>query len=418
MTEGRDRMRIAIVDGYVNKEFLATALIARDVECIHVRSTPEVPNLYRENFTTDGYATDLGYEPDAGVLAERLAGLEVDRVVAGSECGVLLADTLTNLLKLPGNDGTAIEARRDKALMADRVRAAGLRVPLGRRFTAAEDAVSWFVRSGLTEAVAKPTRSLGTDNVHFCADAEQLDAACRRILSAANLYDEPNTDVIVQERLRGVEFYFNTVSHEGEHRVAEMWRCIKTEGVNRAQIYDFEEPVDSRSEEGRRLRAFVFAVLDALGIRTGAAHTELMLTETGPVLIETGARLGGGVTPAIIEKYFGVSQSGLLVEALLDPARLLAFTDEGLVTGYSLRKVSLINRLAGTVRSHDWMAFVEALPTAVVVGAITPPGAWLRETADETSTPGYLYLASAEDDEVVRDYRRLREWERTGPYTA
>lgn len=411
-------MRIAIVDGYSTGELLAKALANRGVECLHIHSLGYLPSVYDGIFSVEGYTVDLGYEPEMARLVQRLTEIGVDRVVAGSECGVLLADTLTNLLKLPGNDSVAITARRDKALMADRVRAAGLRVPHGQAFDSASDAVSWFVRSGLPEAVAKPTMSLGTDNVHFCADADELEAACRRILGACNLYDEPNTKVIVQERLRGVEYYLNTVSHDGHHRIAEMWRYIKAEGANRAQIYDYEEPVDPRSGEGPRLRAFAYDVLDALGIRTGAAHTEVMLTATGPVLIETGARLGGGTTPEIVEKYFGVSQTGLLTDALLDPARLLAFTEEGLVSGFTMRKVALINHAAGTLHNYDWLAAIEALPTAVTAGATVTPGTWLPATVDEASSPGYVYLASADRDEVIRDYYQLRAQELAGPYTA
>jgi biotin carboxylase len=410
-------MRIAIVDGYSTGAALAEILAERGAECLHIRSMPQVPETYRVGFSTRAYRIDLGYEPEPARVARRLAELGVDRVVAGAECGVELADTLTNIMKLPGNTGVAIAARRDKALMAAQVRTAGLAVPLGQAFRTTADAVSWFVRSRLPEVVAKPTRSAGTDNVHFCADAEQLHTACSRILAASSLFDEPNTEVIVQERLHGVEYYLNTVSHEGAHRVAEIWRCSKTQGANRAQIYDYEEPVDPRSAAGLRLREFVYAVLDALGIRTGAAHTEVMLTAAGPVLIESGARLGGTSTPHVIEKYFGVSQAGLLADALLDPARLLAFTEEGPVAGYTVRRLALINHVAGPAGPHDWLAEIEALPSTVMAGAYTVPGVWFPVTGDEDSSPGYAYLASADEDEVIRDYRRLRALERTNPYT-
>jgi biotin carboxylase len=411
-------MRIAIVDGYSTGATLAELLAERGAECVHVRSMPQIPETFRHHFSAGTYGIDLGYEPEPARVARRLAELRVDRVVAGAECGVVLADTLTNIMKLPGNSGVAIDARRDKALMADRVRDAGLRVPTGRAFRSAADAVSWFAGSGLPEVVAKPTRSAGTDNVHFCADADQLDAACRRILGAPSLFDEPNTEGIVQERLHGVEYYLNTVSHEGVHRVAEMWRSNKTQGANRAQIYDYEEPVDPCSPTGLNLRQFVYSVLDALGIRTGAAHTEVMLTPTGPVLIESGARLSGSSTPDIIERYFGVSQAGLLADALLDPARLLAFTEGGLVSSYTVRRLALINHAAGPASPHDWLAEIETLPSAIIAAAYTVPGEWLPATADQDSSPGYAYLASADAGAVLRDYRHLRAMERTNPYTT
>ncbi|MCE0446307.1 hypothetical protein LT493_20785 [Streptomyces tricolor] len=55
-------------------------------------------------------------------------------------------------------------------------------------------------------------------------------------------------------------------------------------------VYDYEEPVPVGSAEAAPPCRFVGAALDALGVRWGAAHTEVMLTERGPVLIESGAR--------------------------------------------------------------------------------------------------------------------------------
>ena len=43
-------------------------------------------------------------------------------------------------------------------------------------------------------------------------------------------------------------------------------------------------------------------MLDALGIRFGPAHTEVMLTATGPVLVESGARMHGSVPDEIVDR--------------------------------------------------------------------------------------------------------------------
>ncbi|WP_127452608.1 hypothetical protein [Streptomyces sp. B29(2018)] len=60
-------------------------------------------------------------------------------------------------------------------------------------------------------------------------------------------------------------------------------------------------------------------MLDALGIRNSPAHTEVMLTATGLVLIETGARLGGATSPAVVEQHCGMSQTALAAAALATP---------------------------------------------------------------------------------------------------
>jgi biotin carboxylase len=59
-------------------------------------------------------------------------------------------------------------------------------------------------------------------------------------------------------------------------------------------------------------------VLDALGIRFGPAHTELMLTKEGPLLIEIGARLDGSDAPIIGERAYGINQIHLTADCYLD----------------------------------------------------------------------------------------------------
>lgn len=256
---------------------------------------------------------------------------------------MILADTLNHLLGTPGNDIATVTARRDKSEMAATVAAAGLAVPAGRCFESVDQAVAWYAASMSGPAVVKPVDSAGTDNVRFCESLDEVRLACATVLASSNLYGVPNRRVLVQERLVGTEFYVNTVSHAGTHRVAEIWRYTKRPGPGGGPIYDYEEPVDRGSALARQLREFVFAVLDALGIRSSAAHTELMLTDRGPVLIEAGARLGGATLPDVVAKFCGVSQTFLQAQHLVDPASLDQFDDRTPGWAAAVRNVSLIN---------------------------------------------------------------------------
>jgi hypothetical protein len=44
-------------------------------------------------------------------------------------------------------------------------------------------------------------------------------------------------------------------------------------------------PVDSESSEAKLLIPYAFGVLDALAIRNGATHCEIMMTDDGPCLV-------------------------------------------------------------------------------------------------------------------------------------
>ncbi|MFJ9379297.1 ATP-grasp domain-containing protein [Streptomyces sp. NPDC101455] len=409
-------MKIAIVDGYSTGSALALRLHDQDVKVIHLRSQSANNPYLERSFTPHAYAHDLGYTPDMAEAADQLAALGVERVVAGAESGVMLAESLARTLNLPTNRADTAHARRDKQLMADAAHAAGLSTPRGTAAATPDQAVRWYKDSGFTHVVVKPPASAGTDGVRFCSTLREVEEACRTVLARPNMFGEHNTVALVQERLVGREYYINTVSEDGRHKAAEIWRYTKTVGDGSTPVYDYEEPVHPTSPAGRILRIFTFNVLDALGIRSTAAHTEVMITQRGPVLIETGARLGGATAPGIIERHLGVSQTGLLVRTLTQPGSLDTFDDEKPTPGDHLRNVELINHHRGL--AHKGVADrISELPTAEAVFLACNPGDQLEPTRDLLTSPGYVYLAG-KPAVVQRDYEQLRHWESEGLYTG
>jgi biotin carboxylase len=383
-----------------------------------VQSQPTIGEYFLGGFRAADYDCDLGYEPSVSELGSVLRGLAVDAVVAGTESGVLLADALSNLLLLPGNDHSTRFGRRDKKRMAAAAEAAGLATPRSRTFNDADDAAAWYAIAGVGDVVVKPLNSAGSDHVRFCRNVPAVRTAVTAVLASANVYGEPNREVLVQERVRGVEFYVNAVSHEGTHRAAEIWRYTKLESPDGAPLYDFEEPVPLGSGVAEQVKAFAFAVLDALGVQSSASHTELMLTERGPVLIECGARLGGATLPDVVERHLEVSQAALYARALLDPPTLKAFDDAAPRPTQRLRNVALRNQRVGRVRSERWRECIQALPTTVAVTASLSAGTELPVTRDLLTSPGYVYFASDDPAAVKRDYLRLRQLEVEGLYTS
>lgn len=411
-------MVIAIVDGHATGRLLVERLRREGLRCVHVRSVPDLPEFFVRGFRPDDYEADLTYDGDIGKLAARLEDLGVEQVFAGMESGVVLTDQLNNVLGTPGNRIETTHARRDKSVMAAVVSAAGLAVPRGRIFVSVDDAVDWYRTSRLGAAVVKPVQSGGTDNVRFCGTVEEVREACGEVLRARNVFGEPNTGVLVQERVYGDEYYVNTVSRHGLHRVAEVWRYTKLVGPAGAPIYDYDEPVDPATPTAAAIRAFVGDVLTALGIVNGPAHTEVILTASHPVLIETGARLGGGTNPGLVERICGMSQTALLVTAQTDAAAFRAFDDRSGRWSQHLRHVELINKHAGVLRPLGWADRIRALRTFADLVTTGTPGRHLAETTDLTSSPGYVYLASTDASALLDDYARIRAWEEEPFYTA
>ncbi|MFE5792300.1 ATP-grasp domain-containing protein [Streptomyces sp. NPDC056503] len=408
-------MRVLIVDGYSTGSRLAQRLHAAGVECWHTTSMPEVPEYYARSFLPDSYARDLGHREPTEEFTALLRAGALDAVVPSTESGVELAERLTAALGLRGNDPALAGARRNKVLMAAALRRAGVAAPRGEFCETAEAAVAYYRAQGLGEAVVKPADSAGSDHVTLCSTAEEVREATLAILGSGNFFGNPNSGALVQERLRGTEYYINSVSSGGIHRMVETWRYTKTESDAHAPVYDHEEPVPHSSATARLLHAYVREALTALGIRDGAAHSEVMLTASGPVLIETGARLGGGVLPAVAELHFGSSHLSALTDAILGRP---GTEDPAWGTGGNLRYVSLINRFAGPGSPRPWARALLSLESCTDLVAEVPVGAPTPVTADLASSPGYLYLSHSDRKQVISDYEAIRTWESEPFYTA
>jgi hypothetical protein len=108
------------------------------------------------------------------------------------------------------------------------------------------------------------------------------------------------------------------VSASGKHALAHLIRYKKTSAGERMTVFDYTEfmPFDCKQHE--ELLQYTEQVLNALGIRWGAAHNEIMLTSAGPRLIETGARMCGGPVLGFSRAATGSSQLERVIEAYVD----------------------------------------------------------------------------------------------------
>ncbi|WP_183094009.1 ATP-grasp domain-containing protein [Nocardioides stalactiti] len=408
------RAVVAIVDGYSTGKYIAAQLRDLGATCFHLTSQPTMPELFTRSFDSGCYEEDLAYQEDFDRIAAALEQRGVTAVVPGTESGVLLADRLSHRLGLPGNAPSQRRARRDKYLMARVVAAAGLRAPASDLVENPAMARSALLASRATEVVVKPLSSAGADNVHFCRSAAEAAEAARAVLEAVDLFGSPNRYAVVQERLLGVEHYVNSVSIDGRHLMVETWRYTKCSGPSGGLVYDFEEPVGGSTTDAAELHEFTRQVLDALGIKNGAAHTEIMLTSTGPVLVETGARLGGATQPSVTERYSGTSQTRALAHALVGDQ---AAADIRPSWTQPVRNVSLVNHVPGS-GTTTWADALARLASVVAVVPATTGGSWLDVTRDLASAPGFVYLSHPDERQVAADYATIRDLEHRGLYTS
>jgi hypothetical protein len=199
--------------------------------------------------------------------------------IAGGEAGVDLADILSERLSVRTN-GTGVPNRRDKKLQQELIRKYGLR---SIRQAAGSDfkEVESFLRNERFPLVLKPVESAGSDGVQLCHSFEEAKDHFHLLMKSQMVNGGDCPSVLCQEFLKGKEYVVDHVSRDGVHKTVMLWVYDKRPVHGSAFVYFGCVPVDSDSPEARILIPYVRGVLDAMGIKNGPTHAEVMMTPDG-----------------------------------------------------------------------------------------------------------------------------------------
>ncbi len=350
------------------------------------------------------------FDGDVQRLAASLRRYRPEAMVPGAECGVPLYDALVPLV-LPGTGNvTGLSAARyDKGAMGAAVAAAG--VPHLRQLCSDDpDLVEkWLAETRLLDepVVLKPANSAGTDQVHLVGPGTDLRSLVTALLGRANLAGRVTDAVVVQEYARGVEYLVDSYSVDGRHGLVDVCRYTKYGRDDRIGIYDRVDFLPHHDPVVQTLWDYVRHVLDAVGIRNGCGHAEVMLTADGPRLIEVGARPAGGGHQLICELATGDNQ---IIRTVDHRAR------NRFRSGYRLQRfvrgVFISAPRAGVWRNAEVFDEVDTLPTFHAKHFPRGTGDAVPATEDLATFLAWVILTGPDEGAIDADYRRIREWER------
>lgn len=406
---GQPRPVAVIVDGYTTGNFLPPAFAGIGADVVHVQSSRDLmtsmtlPDLtaYRANIVCD--------TPEEAARA--LAEFSPVAVVTGQEPGVEWTDRLNELLGLPGNASATWRARRDKYEMIEALRRAGVRCAEQFKSSDPEEIVAWAERRDEYPVVVKPLASAATDGVAVCASADEVRKAVEVVLGASDIFETRNREALVQSYLAGHEYTVDMVTVDGKRYTNGVSRYRKRlQGTH--NIYDREDLLDPASPEVAALVEYTSSALDALGVRSGPTHAEVIITPDGPTLVEVGARLSGSLAREFQDACVGTNQAHLTALAAVRPQE---FLDEYAGKVFTRHKFGALvitaTELDGIVEDIDLdvRAELEALPSLTNLRIKIKPGGRIKPTVDlYTSTLG-VHLATDSAEQLERDYERVQQ---------
>ncbi|MEE1838757.1 ATP-grasp domain-containing protein [Streptomyces sp. NPDC088190] len=313
-----------------------------------------------------------------------------------SDTYVEVAAEINWMFGLHGNSPAVPRAMNDKARMRDILRDSAACTVLAARVSTADEVKEFAAAAGYP-FIVKPVDGTGSRGVTMVPDREGLDDAVARTVGTASTTHE-TTGWVAEEYLCGPEFSVETFSADGAHHPLAVTEKFK--GSNFVEV-GHVVPARLPSEAVQAVTAEVTACLNAIGQSEGPAHTEVVLTNRGPRIVETHCRPGGDGIVELVQLAVGLDILRITFEWLAGrPLRLDGATEtRAAATWFLTPQPGTVSSISGLWEARS----AEGVTTAYLT---VTPGEDVGELRSSSDRSG---AAIATGDTAEQALQRARE---------
>lgn len=152
-----------------------------------------------------------------------------------------------------------------------------------------------------------------------------------------------------------------------------------------------------------------------MGVKHGASHTEIIITEDGPCLVEVNCRANGGDgiwRPLCRALTGGYTQVEACADAYLDDAAFQKYPDKPPSPFLSAgQEIELVSFARGTVKSTPGYDMIAQLPSFVHLESSFKKGSKVEFTIDLDTCVGTVCLMHPDASVVEKDVHFIRYME-------
>jgi biotin carboxylase len=273
------------------------------------------PVTWQADFVDDYRTVDLSDDEAVVGALKQMCGCQLDGILTWDERLLIRTADIGKLIGIKAISPEAAQACRDKGLQRELLAAA--RVPSARFHTASSiaDAVQAAHRIGYP-VVVKPIAMAGSIAVELVANDDQLRRAATRAVNATRPGFPRSRTCLVEEYLKGPEISVDSwvidneivpflTAHKRKSDPPFFEELGHTVGLRLDTAVDHEVADVVRSANR------------ALGVDRAVTHTELILTDQGPKVVEVNGRIGGDLIPYLGELAYGVRAGHIVVATAL-----------------------------------------------------------------------------------------------------
>ncbi|WP_199807681.1 ATP-grasp domain-containing protein [Streptomyces griseus] len=325
----------------------------------------------------------------------------VDPVVAIgglSETTQYIAAAVAEDLGLPYASSRTVLLSRDKYEMRQVLRERGIDTTASRVVSNAVGIENFAAEYGYP-IVLKPRDGQGKMGFSLLRGADDVSPALARFEAQS-----PASDMLVEEFLEGDEYSVEAFSEEGEHRLI----CVTKKYKDPRTFVEIGHcvPASIAPETDRVLKDYAARVLDAIGVRNGPSHTEIMMGPEGPRIVETHVRLPGGAVVTLIDLLSSVDLDELWIRQLVGQSVLKEVPAE--LHGHAASAFA-VPEGPGTLLRIEGEEQASEQPGVAEVRLIFEPGTEISDVYDSDSRgAGVLARGFTAQEAVARSRAALK----------
>jgi len=233
--------------------------------------------------------------------------------------------------------------------------------------------------------IIKPRDAFSSRGVYRCDDRAAIDKFIEESRSFSS-----SGDVIIEEFLRGEEYSVESLTYNGETTVVQFTEKYITPYPRTVELGHLQ-PAELDLATKMEVSAVVRKALSALGVMNSASHAEVMVTESGPEIIEVGARLGGDFIGSYLTRAStGLSMDRAATEIAMGvaPSRRPSFRAFSMIRYLELPEGKVVEEV---LPADD----ILELPGVIFAALFVSPGDIIKPVSHSALRPGCI-IAEAE----------------------
>ena len=217
------------------------------------------------------------------------------RIITTTEVAGESTGKVVDHFQLTGVSYKTAHLLKDKVAMRKLLAEHDLSPVAYRHVTCAQDAIDFVAEHG--RSVLKPAEGVASLHIHPCFDADTATQAWQALKHAEVRH------IIIEEYLDGPVVSVDSFSFAGRHLPI---------GYSQYRMNDkyVEWEVSTPSTDAAKwlpeLMDMTCRLLDAVELVEGPSHSEFVLTDKGPRVLESHARLAGSGAPELVRRAFGL----------------------------------------------------------------------------------------------------------------